>query len=46
MRKKEVIRDKEIDREIERWREKERERERTKSLLLIMRNKIVRGHDK
>ena len=44
MRKKEVIRDKEIDREIERWRE--RERERTKSLLLIMRNKIVRGHDK
>ena len=44
MRKKEVIRDKEIDREIERRREKERER--TKSLLLIMRNKIVRGHDK
>ena len=44
MRKKEVIRDKEIDREIERLREKERER--TKSLLLIMRNKIVRGHDK
>ena len=44
MRKKEVIRDKEIDREIERWREKERER--TKSVLLIMRNKIVRGHDK
>ena len=27
MRKKEVIRDKEIDREIERWRERERERE-------------------